>query len=236
MKTINKLIICLVIVCLVADVLTKTHKNKKTHKSHFTPKGTDLRNHFGGSFVGSPYGPETSYESHVENNPEIYTPMRYQKWKNIEKTLEFTPFPGYENKLNPHQVKSGDFTNIAPSAQGLINPQITGPKMHVQTEMNYPSHVKKPTFYGFRKEFHPVTAYDREEGRIIHDNVIVNKPQYGFEDRVENIKRHVDHFVNLNTGETIEQNNAVALHGIERPEPEVKCNHGTEKKRKLRRF
>ena len=235
MKTIKRVIISLVVVCLIASTLSKTHKNKKTQaKSRYTPKATDLKNHFGGSFVGSPYGPETSYESHVENNPEIYTPMRYQKWKNIEKTLEFKSFPGYENKLSPHHVKSGDFTNIAPSAEGIISPQITGPKLHVQSEITYPSHVKKPTFYGYKKEFQPVTAYDRQDGRIIHDNVIVIKPQYGFEDRVENIKRHADHYVNLNTGEPIEEKKTIKSHGFERPEPEVKCNHGTAQKRRLR--
>ena len=41
-----------------------------------------------------------------------------------------------------------------------------------------------PTFYGYKREFHDVSAYDREEGRIIHDRAIITKPQYGWEDRV----------------------------------------------------
>lgn len=189
-KTMYKLIL---IIAVIGEALAskKSRKHKKhmsthkaSHKSKYTPKALDLNNHYGGSNVDSQYGPVTTYEEHVEKNPEVYAPHKYTAWKDVKKELEFKPYPGWENKFNPHQVKSGDFTNIAPSASKVIKPEITPPKMRIQAEVNYPSHVKVPTFYGFKKEYHPVSAYDKEEGKIIHDNVLLNVPQYGWEDKV----------------------------------------------------
>jgi hypothetical protein len=234
MKTHNKLILLIIILCLI-NINTKTHKSHS--KIRHTPKAIDLSNHFGAPQIGSPYGPSTSYDDYVERNPDVFTPQRFTGNKNIEKALEFKPYPGWENKLNPHQVKSGDFTNVAPSASRVINPEITGPKLHLQAEISYPSHVKTPTFYGFKKEMVPVAAYDKVERRIIHDKVVINKPQYGWEDKVSNIKRGVEKFVNLKTGENIEMDNKLVAHGINTEETfEKKTNHGEKKKRRLRRF
>lgn len=229
MKTIIRQLILILVISLVLG------KVKKGKKNRYTPKAVDLANHYGGPQIDSRYGPSTSAEEHVENNLEVFAPQRFNKWQNVQKELEFKPYPGWENKLNPHQIKSGDLTNVAPSSSKLVTPQITGPKLHVQTEVNYPSQVKLPTFYGFKKEYQPVTAYDREEGKIVHDNIILNKPIYGWEDGVTNIKKEVNQYINLNNGEEIKQNKSIAKHGIERPEPgngEAKRLHG---KRRLRR-
>jgi hypothetical protein len=191
MKTIKKLILLTIAICLLTYGYTKSHKShnsnkSKSHHKHkkYTPKAIDLNNHFGGPQIGSPYGPSASYDDYVERNPEIFTPQRYSAYKDIQNSLEFKPYPGWENKLNPHPIKSGDFTNVAPSATRIISPDIAKPKLHIQTELEYPSHVKIPTFYGFRKQMVPVHAYDKLEGKIIQDNVIINAPQYGYEDRV----------------------------------------------------
>ncbi len=192
MKTLKNLIISIAVVSLLFSlVISKTHKNKnhKGHKSHHklhkhTPKAIDLSNHFGAPEIGSPYGPTTSYEDFVERNPEVFTPQRFTGWKAVQKEMQFKPYPGWEDKLNPHFIKSGEFTNVAPAASKVIQPEITGPKLHVQAEVNYNAQVKMPTFYGFKKEYMPVTAYDKEDGRIVHDKVLVNKPQYGYEDKV----------------------------------------------------
>jgi len=236
MKTIIKKTILLLTLALLAEnFLCKSTNSHKTHKkTKYTPKAVDLDNHFGSPQIGSNYGPvNKDYENYVTRNPEVFTPQRFNGWKNVEKNLEFKPYPGYENKLNPHHIKSGDLTNVAPSASSLVNPQIAGPKLNIQAEINYPAHVKTPTFYGFRKELHPITAYDKVEGKIVHDNVLLSKPLYGWEDKVSNIKREINQSINLNNGELIKQNTDLVNHGVEVVEETPKKCHG--KNRRLRR-
>ena len=151
---------------IIALLLITTLISKKVKKSKNIPNASDLKNHFGGPTIVTPDGSKTGAEEYVEANPEVFIPQKYDGVQKIRKTLNFKPYPGFENKFNPHPVKSGDFTNIAPSASNIINPEITGPKLHLQTEISYPAHVKMPTFYGFRKEYHPVTAYDKVEGYL----------------------------------------------------------------------
>jgi hypothetical protein len=195
MKTIKSILLLTIIAIILVNVITKTHKkkvtktkSKKTLKSKSrqfdSPKALDLKNHFGTSPVGSQYGPEQNYVDHVERNPEIYAPQQFAKNNNVEKYLDFKPYPGYEGKFNPHHIKSGDFKNIAPAASRVINPEIAGPKIHTQAEMEYPSHVKVPSFYGFSKGVKDIHAYDKLEGRIIKDKVVMNTPQYGYKDKV----------------------------------------------------
>jgi hypothetical protein len=219
---------------IIVTTLIVLSLSKKASKKKYTPKAVDLHDHYGAPNVGSGYGPETDYSDYVQRNPEVFTPHKFTGWKNVDKFMDFKPYLGYENKLNPHHIKSGEFTNVAPSANNVINPEITGPKLHVQAEVNYPSHVKVPTFYGFRKEYHPVAAYDRLEGKIVDDHVLLTKPWYGWEDKTENIKREVDQFVNLKTGQLINQNREKKNHGIDTVEEPKKC-HGSNKRR-LRRI
>jgi hypothetical protein len=199
MKTIQSIIILAIFATMALSVssiknkkITKSKKSKKSKKSNKakcktgqnSPKAYDLKNHFGTSPFDSKYGPENNYVNHVENNLDTYLPQKFAKDNNVAKYLDFKPYTGYENKLNPHHIKSGDFTNIAPSAKDLVNPEITGPKIHVQAEMEYPSHVRVPTFFGFKKDLKEVHAYDKLEGRIISDNVVMNHPVYGYKDKV----------------------------------------------------
>jgi hypothetical protein len=201
----------LILLFLIITIITA----KKFKKHRHVPDASDLMNHYGGPTNGVTAGPKTRAEQYVEGNPEVFVPQRYDGVQLMHKSLEFKGYPGMENSLNPHPVKSGDFNNVAPNASHIIHPEIAVPKLNLQTEINYPAHVKMPTFYGFRKEFHPVSAYDKLEGRIIHDEAIINKPQYGFEDKVTNISRPVDKYINLNNGEFIDTNHKKTLHGID---------------------
>jgi hypothetical protein len=135
----------------------------------------------------------------------------------IKKSLEFKPYPGYENKLNPHFIKSGDMTNLAPSASKIITPQIAGPKLEVRSELHYPAIVGYPTFTGMKKEWHNVTAYNKETGQIVHDKVLVSYPKIVREDHVSNIVRGHEQVIDLNTGKHII------------PPKEEKKNFGTDR-------
>ena len=195
MKTITQILLLTILAILVLSVITKANKNKnrskktlkknKKSKQYNSPKALDLKNHFGTSPVDSNYGPKLDYSNHVESNPDIYFPQKFAKNNNVDRYLDFKPYPGYEKRFNPHNIKSGDFTNIAPSASSVINPEITGPKIHLQAELEYPSHVRVPSFYGFSKEMKDIHAYDKLEGRIIKDQVVMNHPVYGYKDKVK---------------------------------------------------
>jgi hypothetical protein len=187
MKTIHFILFITIFAYFEYTVESKNKKAKKKatkSKNKGTPKGLDLKNHYGSANIGSPYGPTTDYADYVERNPDTYTPQRFAKTNHVADTLKFNPYPGYESKLNPHHIKSGDFKNIAPSASKVIDPEITGPKVHLQAEVEYPSNVKVPTFYGFKKEFKDIAAFDKLDGKIVHDKVLMNHPVYGYTDKV----------------------------------------------------
>lgn len=168
------------------------------------PQALKLKNHFGLPTVEHQYGPKTdNIAQYVEANPETFVPMMYNGTQAIKKSLEFQPYPGYENKLNPHFIKSGDMTNLAPSASKIITPQIAGPKLEVRAELHYPAVVAFPTFTGMKKQWHPVTAFNKETGQIVHDKVLVSTPNIVKETHVSNIVRGHQQVIDLNTGKHI---------------------------------
>jgi len=193
--------------------LSSRNQLRSNIKSDSTPQAVGLKNHYGDQPIGSQYGPQNDqYAQIIELNPETYMPFKTDGKKKILKALEFKPYPGYEKKLNPHQIKSGDMTNIAPTASKIINPEITGPKLHVQAEVQYPSIVELPTFKGMKKQYHAVTAYDKETGQIVHDKVLINAPEYKMEKSVKNVIHNHEELINLNTGERIVANKEKKLH------------------------
>ena len=203
------------IILLIAVVLVSTKKSKSKKKA--TPKGLDLRNHYGTPQLASPYGPkDDQIAQYVQANPDTFAPML--GIKNREKILaanNFSKYPGYEQKLIPGPVKAGEYTNIAPSASKEIKPEITGPKLEVNTEIEQPTAMKVPTFYGMAKEFHPVIAYDKLTGEIMEDNVLIERPIYNYENRVANVSRMVQNHYDLRNGQRITVDPRVKKHGID---------------------
>lgn len=197
-------LIIIIILCLINDSFTLSKKKIKksmskskisveksqteTNESQIaskTPKAVNLQNHYGGPSIGSQYGPEGDpFAQYVEANPDTFLPMKTDGKKHIEKQLKFRPYPGEDNKFNPSPIKSGDMTNIAPSAEKIITPEIATPKLNVQTQVIYPAAVALPTFKGMKKEFHDVTAYDKEERKIVHDKVLIEHPEMVMENHV----------------------------------------------------
>jgi hypothetical protein len=176
-----------------------------SQKGHIVPQALKLKNHFGLPVAETKYGPKTdNIAQYVEANPETFTPMKYTGNLGIKKALEFKPYEGYESKLSPHQIKSGDMTNLAPSASQIISPEIAGPKLHLKAQITYPAVVGLPTFTGMKKEWHDVTAYNKQTGEIVHDKVLVSHPNIVRKDGVANIERVHEQMINLNNGQRIQ--------------------------------
>ena len=111
-----------IMITLVALLLLSDLVSFKKVKQ--TPQAIDLHNHYGESNIGSHFGPKDDpYSEYVESNKDIFTPFLKDGRKRIQEKLEFQPYPGYEKKLNPHIIKAGDMTNIAPSATNIIKPE-----------------------------------------------------------------------------------------------------------------
>jgi hypothetical protein len=190
--------------------------NLKLFRENNTPKASDLKNHYGAPNSEILYGPNTDdIAQYVEANPDSFTPLKTKGQKKIEKQLEFKPNPGvsYKNKLNPSVVKSGEMSNIAPSASKIVTPEIATPKLNIKTEVVYPAVVGLPTFQGIRNELHPVTAYNKETGEIVHDKVVINRPVYKLEKQVMNVVHTNEQSIDLKTNTRIEKNEEKTLHG-----------------------
>ena len=189
-------------------VKTNSHSHAKSHsKSNAkdTPRGMDLRNHYGTPNIANQYGPQDDgVAQYVVANPDTFAPMLGAKNRTmLLHANDFIPYPGYEKKMNPSPVKAGDYTNIAPNASHEVNPEITGPKLEVNGQIEYPMAMKVPTFYGFSKEIHPVIAYDKLTGEIIEDNVVIDRPVYNYENRVSNVARGFTKHFDLRNGQEI---------------------------------
>lgn len=117
------------IICFILSLLI-FNTSALNLKLNDTPKAISLKNHFGAPTVGSPYGPKNdNIAEYVAANPETFTPMKYAHGNmQIDEAMKFRKdgLPGYENMLVPHVIKSGEFTNMAPSASTIISPQIAG--------------------------------------------------------------------------------------------------------------
>jgi hypothetical protein len=201
---------------------------KKAHHSH-VPQGVNLKNHFGLPSVEYHYGPKSdNYDNYVQANSDTFTPFSTIGRRAIEKAVEFEPYPGYEKKLVPHYIKSGEMSNIAPSAKTIVTPEITAPKAHIQTNIEYPAVVRLPTFYGMKKDWKDVAAYNKQTGQLVRDKVLVESPSMGYEDHVQKITRHHDQYIDLRNGKRLyDQKEEKVLHGTDDTE---------KKKRRRRRF
>lgn len=211
----NSILLGIIIVFIVLNTLI-FKKLKNSLKSKNTPKGT-IKNHYGTPNIANVYGPQSdAIAQYIEANPDTFAPMlgAHNRSKLIHSN-DFKPYPGYENKMNPSPVKAGEYTNIAPSATHEVNPEITGPKLHVEGEIEYPSAVKVPTFYGFQKEFHPIVAYDKLTGEIFEDQVLLKRPIYNYENRVSNVSRPFNQFYDLRNGQQITIMPKLKKHGID---------------------
>ena len=210
-------LLAFVLLIVISSVVLKNLKS--------APQGLKLKNHFGLPTVENRYGPKTdNIAQYVEANPETFVPMMYNGTAAIKKSLEFKPYPGYENKLNPHFIKSGDMTNLAPSASKIISPGIVGPKLEVRAEIHQPAIVAFPTFTGMKKEWHHVTAYNKQTGQVVHDKVLVAHPNIVREAHVSNVIRGHQQVIDLNTGKHIvAAPEAKKLFGTEREEPKKNC-------------
>lgn len=202
-----------------------------TKKHHHVPQGVNLKNHYGLPSVEHLYGPKTdNYNNYVEANPDSFTPFSTSGRRAVEMANEFDPYPGYEKKLVPPVIKAGKMTNIAPTATGILTPEIAAPKVHVRSKVEYPAVVRLPTFYGMKKDWRDVKAYNKETGQLVNDKVLVEAPSMGYEDHVRTINRDHEQYIDLRNGNRLYTNaQDKALHGIDTIDSQ-------KKRRRRRRF
>lgn len=96
----------------------------------------------------------------------------------------------------------------------MISPAIAEPKLNVEIENVYPVKAEVPSFYGFKKEIVNATLYDKEKGRVITDNVVVNKPIMKKEEAIVDVSRKSKMTFNLRNGNELVKNETKSLHGI----------------------
>lgn len=230
--TSKKILFISLVLALSAFDLTILKKVKKTHKNRETPRGLHLRNHYGADKLDSPYGPkDDQVSSYVERNSDNFFPFRnLDKREQLENANDY-PARGSYPGLNPSPLKAGRYSNIAPSADHEINPEITGPKLEVTGDYQYPVNAKVPTFYGMSNENKHVLAYDKFTGDIFDDTVHVRQPKMGYENRVINVNREFHNHYDLRTGNRITVFPKVQYHGINtapewkgRPKEENECS------------
>ena len=182
MKTIKNHLILIALIALISIQLSyekkvhiKSRQNRK-YGAGDTPKGLDLANHMGHRAMDSPFASQNQVAQHIESDVEQFLPQNNPPFNKALKELEFKPYPGYQAKMNPTNVKSGEFLNVAPNARGLVSPQLADPKLRVDATVNYSAVAEIPTYRGFINEYKDVNIYDRETGRIERDRLTVNHP------------------------------------------------------------
>jgi hypothetical protein len=182
MKTIIKHLILIALIAAISIQLTAEKKIRKKLRQVLkfgagdTPKGIDLSNHYGTKSIGGPFANQNQNANYIESHVDDFLPQNNPPFKKALKDLEFKPFPGYQERLNPGPIKSGEFTNVAPTARNLVDPDIAPPKLRVDATVNYPALADVPTYRGFINKFEDIKIYDRETGRIEDDRVSVSRP------------------------------------------------------------
>lgn len=182
MKTIKKQLILIALIVLISIQLSFEKKLRKKSKqvrkigADDTPKGLDLANQYGDRSIGSQYLYQNQDAEYIQSHLDQFLPENNPPFSKALEQLEFQPYPGYQNKMNPSAVKSGEFTNVAATAKNLITPTIADPKLRIDATVRYPSVAEVPTYRGFINEFKDVKIYDRETGKIEDDRVSVSRP------------------------------------------------------------
>ena len=225
MKNINLTIF----ICLIVIILLNVESKENTKNTYMiTPKAIALKNHFGHPSVGSPYGATLHdvYTQIVEGNPDTYMPFKTNGRENILKAAEYRPTAFSSSVLNPHFIRGGEFTNVAPSASKIIRPQIIGPKLKVSANVEYPSTVEVAVFKGMKKEYHDVSALDKKNNRIVHTKALINRPNYVRERKIMTVSHPHEYEFDLNTGKHIvREQPKKELHGLKEVDPCIQNNN-----------
>lgn len=181
-----------------------------------TPQGINLKNHFGLPTLESVYGPKgDNYAEYVKRNNDTFAAVNSTAKLAIERAIQFVPYKGQEKKLNPHYIKAGDFTNIAPSATTIITPQTADPKLEVRASIKSPVLLKLPTFYGLEKDWRDVKAYNKETGQIVNEKVLFEAPKIKYESRTANLNVMHNFQIDIKTGQKVQLDQEKKLHGTE---------------------
>lgn len=234
-------ILCFTAIILSNFISSVSVANDIGLSANETPKGSDLKNHFGTHPLDQKYGPKNNMADLVETNIDLFSPVNAVEAKREELTKQFQykiTDPG--NKMNPTPLKSGAYTNIAPSASGEINPEIATPKLQVSGQIEYPASLQVPVYTGMQKNFHDVIAKDKTTGEIVEEKVVIQSPNYVTEERIANVKRNFDQHYDLRTGELITESPKIKSFGIEsvkeedQPKTPVRKEEECSKNKKLR--
>jgi hypothetical protein len=185
-------------------------------KNNETPQGINLKNHFGLPSIESVYGPKVdNYANYVKNNNDTFAAFNTTGKLAIERATQYVPYKGQEKHLNPHYIKAGELSNIAPSATTLITPQTADPKLEVKATIKTPVLLKVPTFYKLEKDWRDVKAYNKETGQIEDQKVLFTAPKMGYETRTARLNVEHNFQIDIKTGKKVELPLERKLHGTD---------------------
>mmetsp|Transcript_30455 Transcript_30455/g.31697 ORF Transcript_30455/g.31697 Transcript_30455/m.31697 type:complete len:247 (+) Transcript_30455:11-751(+) len=157
-------------------------KKVSTEYSKETPKGKDLRNHFGHETLNSPYAEsepfqENSLHHYIKENVKDMIPIK-DKESLIDEAVENLKVSYGRGKDQEAKITSGKITNISNSAKSLKNPIIAPPTLHVKTEFMYPKIVEYGEFKGYKNKVKKVDVLDKGRNLITKQEVLISEPQY----------------------------------------------------------
>jgi hypothetical protein len=205
----------LVIFLTIANILVAFTLSSFLRTS-VTPQGINLKNHFGLPSVESVYGPKVdNYAEYVRRNNDTFAAFNSTGKLALERGIQFVPYKGHEKYLNPHVIKAGDLTNIAPSATTLINPATADPKLEVRAKIKSPVLLKVPTFYGLEKDWRAVKAYNKETGQIVNEKVLFEAPKMGYETKIAKLNVEHNFQIDIKTGKKVELPTERKFHGTD---------------------
>jgi len=108
------------------------------------------------------------------------------------------------NKQCVHSVKSGKMTNVAPESRTVINPEVTGPKIHLHTSNHHAGMIREKRPIGYTIEKDRIAAYHHPSNQIEQHDIEVAKPVLGEVHRPVTVTQHSEKIVDLSSGKIVQ--------------------------------
>ena len=191
----KKSITFFVLILISLFCIVSNRRNEKNLK--MVPRGADLKNHYGVNPNKSKYG-ESDFDL------EHYVKSNHKELTDLDEPAKLDAFVYQDgNNLIPQNIKSGELTNVANAAQGLMTPQNATPTLHVSTEILSPKVVEVAELKGYENKVVKVNVHDKLLNQVSQKNVLINAPIYTRERQTAYVPTKMNLKIDMKEGKII---------------------------------
>ena len=189
--------------CFLILLLVQLSIQKHLKKLPITPKADDLNNHFG----KDPLKNEESLKA-------TYGGLDLER-SDSKKGDKVSEISNYNKEILSNKITSGALSNVSSDSTKIVNPELTFPKVIIQTELVHNAVVKTPVQIGVEIEKNNTSTLNRETKEVLVEKVTIEKPILAVLETVKEVVTPTEAVVDLTTNKIVENKQEKKKVGIE---------------------